>query len=208
MPASTKPMNSGTAEQLQNGVTMPRLAARTLPVASRRPRSRAAGALRAEERAHHADAEDDQREQQQHLDAVVDEELESRGPAARPEVQDVMEQPDAERQPEVVDDRPEADPEDQAQPERQAHPEADDSVAGAGVRSTSAAGPTGLGVEQAQAGRVGIALLAVAGLLSTSVLGTRPRAPARSCDSSLLASRRTAKPVISGVAASSRCSRS
>ena len=41
MPASTKPMNSGTAEQLQKGVTMPRLAARTLPVASRRPCSRA-----------------------------------------------------------------------------------------------------------------------------------------------------------------------
>ena len=41
MPASTKPMNSGTAEQLQNGVTMPRLAAITLPVASRRPWSRA-----------------------------------------------------------------------------------------------------------------------------------------------------------------------
>ena len=40
-PASTKPMNSGTAEQEQNGVTMPRLAAITLPVASRRPRSRA-----------------------------------------------------------------------------------------------------------------------------------------------------------------------
>ena len=41
MPASTKPMNSGTAEQLQKGVTMPRLAAMTLPVTSRRPRSRA-----------------------------------------------------------------------------------------------------------------------------------------------------------------------
>jgi len=37
IPASTKPMNRGTAEQLQNGVTMPRLAAITLPVASRRP---------------------------------------------------------------------------------------------------------------------------------------------------------------------------
>jgi len=41
MPASTKPMKSGTAEQLQNGVAMPRHAAMTLPVASRRPRSRA-----------------------------------------------------------------------------------------------------------------------------------------------------------------------
>ena len=41
MPASTKPMNSGTAEQLQNGVTMPRPAAMTLPVVSRRPRSSA-----------------------------------------------------------------------------------------------------------------------------------------------------------------------
>ena len=41
MPASTNPMKSGTAEQLQKGVTMPRLAAITLPVASRRPRSRA-----------------------------------------------------------------------------------------------------------------------------------------------------------------------
>ena len=41
MPASTKPMKSGTAEQLQNGVTMPRLAAMTLPVVSRRPRSSA-----------------------------------------------------------------------------------------------------------------------------------------------------------------------
>ena len=31
MPASTKPMKSGTAEQEQNGVTIPRSAARTLP---------------------------------------------------------------------------------------------------------------------------------------------------------------------------------
>ena len=40
-PDSTKPMNSGTAEQEQNGVTMPRLAASTLPTASRLPASRA-----------------------------------------------------------------------------------------------------------------------------------------------------------------------
>ena len=40
-PACTKPMNSGTAEQEQNGVTMPRLAARTLPTPSARPASSA-----------------------------------------------------------------------------------------------------------------------------------------------------------------------
>ena len=69
MPASTKPMNSGTAEQLQNGVTMPRPAAITLPVASRRAVQQGPRALRAEERAHDADAEDDDGEQEQHLDA-------------------------------------------------------------------------------------------------------------------------------------------
>src|SRR5688572_11093924 len=36
-PVVTKPMNSGTAEQEQNGVTMPNSAASTLPTDSRRP---------------------------------------------------------------------------------------------------------------------------------------------------------------------------
>ena len=36
-PVVTKPMNSGTAEQEQNGVTMPSNAASTLPVDSRLP---------------------------------------------------------------------------------------------------------------------------------------------------------------------------
>ena len=40
-PACTKPMNSGTAEHEQNGVTMPSVAAITLPAPSRRPDSRA-----------------------------------------------------------------------------------------------------------------------------------------------------------------------
>ena len=40
-PAWTKPMNSGTAEQEQNGVTMPRLAASTLANPSVRPASSA-----------------------------------------------------------------------------------------------------------------------------------------------------------------------
>ena len=40
-PACTKPMNSGTAEQEQNGVTMPSSAAITLPTPSCRPASRA-----------------------------------------------------------------------------------------------------------------------------------------------------------------------
>jgi len=40
-PALTKPMNSGTAEQEQNGVTMPRLAAITLAAPSERPASMA-----------------------------------------------------------------------------------------------------------------------------------------------------------------------
>ena len=40
-PACTKPRKSGTAEQEQNGVTTPRLAARTLATPSRRPASRA-----------------------------------------------------------------------------------------------------------------------------------------------------------------------
>ena len=39
MPVVTKPINSGTAEQEQNGVTMPSSAASTLPVDSRRPES-------------------------------------------------------------------------------------------------------------------------------------------------------------------------
>ncbi len=40
-PAERKPMNSGTAEQEQNGVTMPSDAARTLPTPSRLPDSSA-----------------------------------------------------------------------------------------------------------------------------------------------------------------------
>ena len=36
-PAARKPMNSGTAEHEQNGVTMPRVAASTLPRPSRLP---------------------------------------------------------------------------------------------------------------------------------------------------------------------------
>lgn len=40
-PACTKPMNSGTAEQEQNGVTMPRLAAITFAAPSLRPASSA-----------------------------------------------------------------------------------------------------------------------------------------------------------------------
>ena len=38
-PASTKPMKSGTAEQEQNGVTIPRAAAPTVPTNSPRPAS-------------------------------------------------------------------------------------------------------------------------------------------------------------------------
>ena len=48
------------------------VAGRLAPAVQQGPR-----ALRAEERAHDADAEDDDGEQQQHLDGVVDEELES-----------------------------------------------------------------------------------------------------------------------------------
>ena len=40
-PADRKPMKSGTAEQEQKGVTMPRLAASTLPTPIRLPASRA-----------------------------------------------------------------------------------------------------------------------------------------------------------------------
>ena len=40
-PALTKPMNSGTAEQEQNGVKMPSPAASTLPTPSRLPASSA-----------------------------------------------------------------------------------------------------------------------------------------------------------------------
>jgi len=40
-PAWTNPINRGTAEQEQNGVTTPRLAARTLATPSCRPASKA-----------------------------------------------------------------------------------------------------------------------------------------------------------------------
>ncbi len=40
-PAATKPMNAGTAEHEQNGVTTPSPAAMTLPTPSRLPPSRA-----------------------------------------------------------------------------------------------------------------------------------------------------------------------
>ena len=40
-PAATNPMNAGTAEHEQNGVTTPRPAAITLPTPSRRPPSSA-----------------------------------------------------------------------------------------------------------------------------------------------------------------------
>ena len=68
-----------------------------------------ARALWAEERAHHADAEDDDGEQEHHLDRVVDEELDGRGQAPDAEVQHVQREPRRHRQPEVVDQRPSGD---------------------------------------------------------------------------------------------------
>ena len=73
-PALTKPMNSGTAEQEQNGVTTPRLAAATLPNALAPSGEQRAGAFRREETAHDAHAENDKRQQQQHFRRVVEEE--------------------------------------------------------------------------------------------------------------------------------------
>ena len=58
-----------------------------------------AGALRGEERAHDADAEDDESEQHQHLGHFIDEELDGRSPAASPQVQHVVGEPDGEGQP-------------------------------------------------------------------------------------------------------------
>jgi len=40
-PAERKPMNNGTAEHEQNGVTMPSVAANTLPMPARLPESKA-----------------------------------------------------------------------------------------------------------------------------------------------------------------------
>ena len=73
-PALTKPMNNGTAEQEQNGVTMPSEAASTLPIAFAFSGKQCPSFFRREEAAHDAHAEHDQGEQHQYLRCVVSEE--------------------------------------------------------------------------------------------------------------------------------------
>ena len=73
-PAVTKPMKSGTAEQEQKGVTMPRPAARTLAMPSGSSREQHPRAFGRERGVHHAHDGDDAREQEQDLGRVVEEE--------------------------------------------------------------------------------------------------------------------------------------
>ena len=65
-------MNSGTAEQEQNGVTVPSNAASTLPVDSRLTGENPPRPFRREKRPHDADAKHDQHEQHQHLGGFKD----------------------------------------------------------------------------------------------------------------------------------------
>ena len=90
-PASRKPMNSGTAEHEQNGVTIPKPAAATVPTTAFRPASALAHPLGRHEGAQERDAGDDAGEQQQDLGHVVEEERDglaragsrARGPGRR-----------------------------------------------------------------------------------------------------------------------------
>jgi len=68
-------MKSGTAEHEQNGVTMPSVAARTLPAPSRLPESIGARAFRRDEGMDDTHDEDDAGEQQQNLGGVVEEKM-------------------------------------------------------------------------------------------------------------------------------------
>ena len=73
MPLSTKPIKSGTAEQEQKGVTMPSMAASTLPMPLAFATQQRPGAFRAEEGAHDRDQEDHPGKQQQDLGHIVQE---------------------------------------------------------------------------------------------------------------------------------------
>ena len=74
MPLSTKPMNSGTAEHEQNGVTMPSMAASTLPTPSRLPPSQARVCSALKKVRSDGDQEDHAAQQQDDLRHVVQEE--------------------------------------------------------------------------------------------------------------------------------------
>jgi len=79
-------MKRGTAEQEQNGVTVPSSAASTLPADSPAAGEHPPGALGREERARDAHAEDHQGEEQEDLRPLEEEELdreESRVPRGR-----------------------------------------------------------------------------------------------------------------------------
>ena len=73
-PALTKPMNSGTAEQEQNGVTDAEHRSQYIADALALSRKKDAGLLGGEKTAHDAHAKHDQREQHQHLRRVIREE--------------------------------------------------------------------------------------------------------------------------------------
>jgi len=62
MPDSTKPINRGQAEQEQNGVTTPSMAASMLPKKSFFATQKAASPLRCKETANNGDEEDDDRQ--------------------------------------------------------------------------------------------------------------------------------------------------
>ena len=102
-PASTKPMKSGTAEQEQKGVMMPKAGRGRSPHDDVAAGQRAAHALGRDEGAQEAHQRDDADEQQQHLGQVEQEEGERGAEAARGvEAQHVGDEP--------VDGRREQDP--------------------------------------------------------------------------------------------------
>ena len=78
-PLSTKPMKSGTAEQEQNGVGMPRRAASTLPTPSVRPATHFFTCCGVIYDPDNGNAKHDHGKQQRDLDRVVDEEVHGRG---------------------------------------------------------------------------------------------------------------------------------
>ncbi len=169
--------------------------------------------LRAEERAHEADAEDDDREQHEHLHGVVDEELERGREAARAQVEHVVEQPRRDRQPEVVDERPRDHPARHARPERQAHEQTREHpvrrAAGRRAGRRSAKRPPAPRRRRPAVCRT--RTWATTGCCSAVSCGARGSDVDRLLGHGSSASSRTggaAKLVIKGVPARSRCSRS
>ncbi len=93
-PVVTNPINSGTAEQEQKGVTTPRREASTLPAVCRRPGKHPPGSLRGEEGTHDSHPEDHNQQEHQDLGSLEDEKCNGGGkPVARRHSKRPVDQP-------------------------------------------------------------------------------------------------------------------